>query len=184
MFARNNLLMKFHSITTADDPHLPFVKKLYHTAFPEAERRDWQSLLDMLDTQNEMWMQVIEEDGLAIGFWVFWILGDFYFLEHFSVDPDLRGKRYGERVMQELIQYDQVILEVEPPSTENALRRIGFYERLGFSLLSFTYLQPSYRDPEAAYPMLLMTNAVIKEDELQNMVIQIKEKVYGYTTGK
>jgi ribosomal protein S18 acetylase RimI-like enzyme len=171
--------MNFLTITATDDPYLPFIKELYYAAFPEAERRDWQSLLNLLGTQSEMWMQVIEEDGLAIGFWVFWVLGDFYFLEHFAVDPVLRGKRYGERIMQELMQHSQVILEVEPASTENALRRIAFYERLGFTLLSFPYFQPCYRDPEASYPMLLMINSVIKEEELQSKVIEIKEKVYG-----
>jgi hypothetical protein len=46
-----------------------------------------------------------------------------------------------------------VFLEVEPPSTEIARRRINFYERIGFHLNKFDYLQPALQGGQK--PLLL-----------------------------
>lgn len=172
--------MKFLTITAIDDPYLSFVKKLYHAAFPKEERRDWQQLIDMVDTAGEMWLQVIEEDGIAIGFITFWMLEQWCFLEHFAIEPSLRGKRYGERIMKELMKHDSVLLEVEPPYTENAIRRIGFYERLGFSILPFPYRQPSYHHPEESFSMCLMSNSSENTaDKFSEIISLVRSRVYS-----
>lgn len=172
--------MKFLPVSATNDPYLPFIKELYHASFPKEERRDWQQLLDMMDTCGEMQLQVIEEEAMAIGFIIFWVFGDWLFLEHFAVDPDLRGKSYGERIMKALMRDVKLILEVEPPSTDNAVRRIVFYERLGFSRLPFTYNQPSYSNPEESFPMVLMSNSSAqREDQFSEIISQIRIKVYA-----
>jgi hypothetical protein len=51
-----------------------------------------------------------------------------------------------------------VVLEVELPNTEVAIKRIQFYERLGFSLLSNDYFQPPYEKKALPIPLLLMSN--------------------------
>jgi len=172
--------MKFLTITEKNDPYLLFVKELYLTAFPKEERRDWQQLLDMIDTSGEMWLQVIEEDDVTIGFIIFWILEDWCFIEHLAVDAGLRGKRYGERIIKELMKYKKLLLEVEPPVIDDAIRRIGFYERFGFNTLPFPYLQPSYTTPGESFPMVLMTNTTEREkDQFSEIINLIMTKVYA-----
>ena len=56
--------------------------------------------------------------------------------EHFAVDPDERGGGYGGKALRLLCEELQtpVVLEVELPFDEMSRRRIGFYQRSGFTL--------------------------------------------------
>lgn len=47
--------------------------------------------------------------------------------------PALRGQRYGSRALSMLPNDRPVILEIDPPVDEIAIRRKGFYERCGFT---------------------------------------------------
>jgi len=175
------IMIKYLLVTAIDDPYISFVKGLYESAFPEKERRDWEKLLDMIENTPDMSLQLIEADTQVIGFLVLWSLEDWSFLEYFAIDPEHRGKNYGAQVMQHLmdLNHTKLILEVEPPKTDDAARRIHFYERSGLHCLPFNYLQPFYSNPEQSYPMLLMSNAVKKEEAYFTEVISlIKRHVY------
>lgn len=171
--------MEYLYITDATDPYLPFIHDLYHSAFPVAERRIWKDLLAMLDASGNMHMLLVLDGDREIGFVVFWIFENGCFIEHLAVDPQNRGKRYGERIMQELMPMGALLLEVELPGSPDALRRIGFYERLGFQILPFDYRQPSYHEKGISYPMLLMSNSGIQEEApYAELLQQIRERVY------
>jgi GNAT superfamily N-acetyltransferase len=172
--------MRFLTITAANDPNLPFVKDLYMNSFPQEERREWPQLTNKITTSEEMTLQVMEEDGRLLGFWIFWVLDDWCFLEHFAIDPVWRSKQYGRRMMQELMRHNQVLLEVEPPHTHDAIRRIEFYENLGLRQLPINYLQPSYINPDTSYPMILMTNATATEGHEYSSIIRlVQSRVYN-----
>jgi hypothetical protein len=49
------------------------------------------------------------------------------------------------------------VLEVEPPVDEWTRRRIGFYERLGFHLNHFDYVQPPLREGRADLRLQIMS---------------------------
>lgn len=174
--------MQFHRITTASDPSLTFIKKLYEDAFPPHERRDWDSLLKLIPEQQEMHLDLVQTDDGHIGFIIWWeIASGTYFVEHFAIDAELRGKNYGASVLsyyKELL-HGRILLEVEPPEDEYSIRRIGFYERLGFQVQDFNYRQPSYIDPLVSYPMLLMGTITFEESELIVLAEVIKEKIYA-----
>lgn len=170
--------MKYLSVTAIGDPCLPFVKDLYFNAFPENERRDWNELLAMIGSVREMQLQLIELEGEVIGFMVIWILDDWLFVEHFAISPEHRGKKYGEEVMGDLID-NKLILEVEPPVSDDARRRIRFYEKNGLRCLPVEYLQPSYRKDGADYPMILMSNVSGDTAGSFNEIVSlIKKNVY------
>ena len=174
-------MIRYLSVTAVDDPYISYVQELYMATFPEKERRDWSQLLDMIENTPEMWLQLIEADEQVIGFLVLWALEEWLFVEYFAIDPEHRGKNYGAQVMQDLtgLSHTKLILEVEPPQTDDAVRRIHFYKRNGLTCLPFDYLQPSYSNPEQSYPMLLMSNAVEKEEVYFTEVISfIKRCVY------
>ena len=46
---------------------------------------------------------------------------------------------------------------MEPPETEPAVRRIGFYRRCGFFLNEYPYLQPPLAPGRSTLPLLVMT---------------------------
>ena len=77
-----------------------------------------------------------------------------------------------------------IVLEVEPPTTETARRRIAFYERNGFSLCERAYVQPPYRPWEETegLTLLLMTTAPdFLEEHFDEVRATIYAEVYGVT---
>ncbi|MMZ64037.1 hypothetical protein D1872_263320 [compost metagenome] len=62
-----------------------------------------------------------------------------------------------QQFIQEREAEGPIILEVEPPEEEMARRRIGFYERLGFCLNAFDYVQPPLRQNAEELKLLIMS---------------------------
>ena len=62
---------------------------------------------------------------------LYWETPDFRYIEHFCILPALRGQRYGSRALSMLPNDRPVILEIDPPVDEIAIRRKAFYERCG-----------------------------------------------------
>lgn len=172
--------MQFHRITTINDPALTFIKKIYEDAFPAHERREWSRLLELIPLQDEMHLDLLHTDDGHIGLLIWWQIETAYYIEHFAIDAALRGKSYGAAVLnyyKDLLP-GKIILEVEPPETTDAVRRISFYERLGYRVLDVDYRQPSYTDPDGSFSMLLMSNVPFQDGEGQILAEQIKNKVY------
>ncbi|MNP71582.1 hypothetical protein D3C76_1679860 [compost metagenome] len=76
-----------------------------------------------------------------------------------------------------------VLLEVEPPLGEMEQRRIGFYERLGFHLNPYAYVQPPLREENADLPLQIMTYPNPVDVEEFNLYREILyTEVYKVTT--
>jgi ribosomal protein S18 acetylase RimI-like enzyme len=156
------------------------IKNLYLTAFPPSERREFAELKKQIynDGCN---VNLIFVDEKVAGFIIFWNFDEFVFLEHFAIEPGLRGLGTGERTLAKIkaLYQKTVILETEPPADEMTRRRIGFYERNGFHLLDRHYLQPSYDGIKPEVEMKLMCNSAnISSEKLEKHVQYIREKVY------
>lgn len=174
--------MQYLPVSTTNSPHLPFIKKLYHDAFPQKERREWKQLLSMIGIAGEMKVQVVTDQDKAIGLIIFWVFDDWCFIEHLAVDPDHRGMKYGEQIMSSFTGKMKILLEVEPPVSDDAIRRIRFYERLGLCVLPMEYMQPSYRETGVFYGMELMSNHPENDrKEFDALLLKIRQKVYGFT---
>ncbi|MET3113717.1 ribosomal protein S18 acetylase RimI-like enzyme [Pedobacter sp. CG_S7] len=154
-----------------------FIKDLYESTFPIQERREWTSLLSLLN-HPAMQLDLICEEELPIGFIIWWKINDWLFIEHFAISPHIRGGGYGSTVMCYYMEKanGKIFLEVEPPFTIDAERRIAFYEKLGLSLLDVSYQQPSYVEKDVYYPMLLMGTTGKKD--FTALVAALKEQVY------
>ena len=79
-------------------------------------------------------------------------------VEHLATSPTVRNQGYGRRILDALAREvpGVIVLEVEPPTDETSIRRIGFYRRCGYSLCELPYLQPPYRKGDSPFPLLLM----------------------------
>ena len=156
---------------------------LLEESFPPDEYRPYGAQKALLDhPQYHVYMLPDEEaDGLKALVTV-WRIEDFAFIEHLAVSPTCRNQGIGAALLHELgkLLSCRLVLEVELPETEMAKRRIGFYQRNGFSLNEYPYLQPSYGEGRSAVPLLLMTTGgAIDEKEFETIKAALYKTVYG-----
>ena len=152
-------MIEIKQVKTQDEVNYTFVEKLMHTAFPQEERRDTVQQREYSDNNPRFCNNIILENGNSIGMISYWTMGDFYYIEHFAIDPSLRNGGYGKRVLEMIKKQlkGPIVLEVEEPNDEMSTRRIHFYKRLEFTLHKKPYIQPPYRKGDSGLPMLLMT---------------------------
>ena len=115
--------------------------------FPEDERRSYEAQKNLFEEQNYRLAAEKDECGKIIAFISFWEFESFIYIEHIAVSEEYKGKGYGSVILKKFTQEAAlpVIAEIElPQSTQTATRRWHFYEKLGFNLNPFYYLQPPY----------------------------------------
>jgi len=153
---------------------------LYELSFPIEERRNLSAQQELLNA-GTLQLQIIKSDDVFAGFIFCWLLTDFIFIEHFAIDTSQRGGGIGRKVITLLqAQYPRIVLEVEPPHSIDAGRRIRFYESLGFQSYPYMYRQPSYLAGGAPLEMLLMqTGMSAGEDTFSGISNEIYREVYG-----
>ncbi len=171
-----------HLIPVSHHNHevLDMIRPLYEESFPMHERRVWDSLVPLL-SGTPMRLLYIREENTFIGFVIVWAIGDWQYIEHFAIVAHQRGRQYGSQLLEHLAHDNngQLVLEVEPPHDEVASRRIAFYERAGFSIAPFPYLQPPYRAGEAPVPLQVMSRPAITEQSVfHDLAAAIKIQVY------
>lgn len=166
-------------ITSHTSGHVPFIRHLYDTAFPEEERRPFDELPIGDDNTHLQLLLFCDNAETPVGFASVWQFGDFCFIEHLAIDAPQRGKGYGALIVQQLLSPDYpCLLEVEPPHDEQSEKRIRFYNRLGFSANPLPYLQPPYHKGLLPIPMVLMSNPAISLPEADTFVSQLQKEVY------
>lgn len=180
-------MLTFTRINTRH-PQYPFIEGLLHQSFPIAERRDDAEQRNNADHNPLFYCFLIEDNDEAnenhpIGFITLWKLNGFYYAEHLATSPEVRNKGYGKRIMDELKKQFAdlpIILEVERPEDEMSKRRIGFYQRCGFSLCTQDYIQPAYRKGGEELPLYLM---YIGKEEIDTCFSQIRDEIHYHVYG-
>lgn len=171
-------------LTITDTLFLKKVKKIYENSFPLNERRAFEEVMDLL-TDKRFYLFAVTFENEVVGMLSKWNFKTFIYIEHFAISAAFRGNGLGSFVLQKLIQEDsrQIVLEVELPEDEISLKRIKFYERIGFSICHESYIQPPYdKDKDkAALPMLIMARQDIHSiHEFRNIRKTLHQEVYGY----
>lgn len=92
-------MIQLRRITQVNDPDLSRLMDLYILSFPEEERRDEKQLFRMIETVPEMSFNAVEENGELCGLSVFWDLGEFYYMEHLAVFPEMRNRKIGQQIL-------------------------------------------------------------------------------------
>lgn len=160
-----------------------FAKQLYEGAFPSDERRDFALLKTLTTERNFTFFILKDETQSNIGILSLWHFETFDYIEHFAISPALRGGGFGASVLEKLTREtsNPIVLEVELPTTDLARRRIAFYERCGFRLLPFDYVQPPYDLTKSSLPMHVMasSDAFSNEETFRSMVRHLHSAVYG-----
>ena len=71
-----------------------------------------------------------------------------------------RGLGLGSKMLKETAKLFEkpLCLEVEPPTTDIARRRIRFYERNGMCFNDYEYVQPPLSEGQNSLPLKIMTS--------------------------
>ncbi|KNZ43201.1 hypothetical protein AKG39_03175 [Acetobacterium bakii] len=165
-----------------DEKDYDRIHDLMKASFQEEEIRTYESGLKQLEYTNYRILTVRNKDADIIGFIADWELESFIFLEHFAVDTKYRGAGIGSAMLATYLNQatNTVILEVEDYDTEIEKRRIGFYQRMGFHLSEFGYLQPILRgDTCKEIPLRIMSfSDKLTEQDFNTFKNEVFSKIY------
>ncbi len=153
-------------------------KEIYLDAFPPAEQRPWEKIASRCD--GRLTLTGIYMADRLVGIITTWRFDGFVYVEHFVIDPTLRGRGIGSAAMRRL-QTEcaplPVLLEAEPEHlSEQARHRISFYKALGFEVIDRSYVQPPYDTYlPPVHLWLLSTDSTLSP---QNASLLLHRKVY------
>lgn len=151
-------------------------------SFPIDEYRPFNQQKILLDNPKyKIYVLPDNEDDKVKAFISIWRLGEFAFIEHFAVNPIYRNQGLGSLILTEIKgMFDcKMCLEVEPPETEFAKRRIEFYRRNGFYLNEYPYMQPSIAKGRKPIPLLIMTtDGPVSKERFEEISETIHKDVY------
>jgi ribosomal protein S18 acetylase RimI-like enzyme len=180
-------MLNFHRITNVSCPLFLNLYNLYTLAFPLAERRSWAGLEFELSYEKRFCAHALVQDDKFVGLFNYWTFERFYYIEHIAVAPTVRGHKIGTEAMEVFKSQTKlpIIFEVEMPTNPTSIRRINFYEKLGFSVLSHNYAQPPYEGDGFLIPMQLMSNDTHFADTHFEMIKEtLYKKVYHFELEK
>ena len=170
------------------------VYRIMEQSFPADERRKKEGQQKLLDEEKYELLGVRNE-GVLLAFWrhranikrlaflAVWEFAEFVFIEHFAVSEKARNSGIGGKMLEELARQKagKVVLEVELPEDSLKKRRIGFYERHGFTFNEYPYIQPPMGEDRHEIPLRIMSAPEpLSEDEFQSVRTELYESVYHY----
>lgn len=175
-------MIRFQSITTSDVHHYQFMEDLLIAAFPPEEYRELKDLREYTNRTGNFYNNIIFDNDIPVGFITYWDFNNFYYVEHFAINPNLRNGGYGKKTLDFLCKAlkGPIVLEVEIPLEEMAQRRIKFYQRQGFVLWEKEYKQPPYKPGDGFLPMYLMVHGNLQcEKDFETVKNRIYKEVYN-----
>lgn len=150
-------------------------------SFPSCEHRTYDEQRAFFDNSKYTVYAAWESEELK-AFIAVWDFDDFRYIEHFAVNPKMRNGGVGGSVLKEVAEMSDkmLCLEAELPETDIAKRRICFYERNGFFLNEYSYIQPAITKGERPVPLVVMTSErTIDKDEFEKIRDVLYKEVYG-----
>lgn len=171
-------MIKIQPIRTSDVQHYKFMEELLISAFPPEEYRKLEDLREYTDHKGFFSNNIIFEEDTPIGFITYWEFKDFYYVEHFAINPALRNGGHGKKTLECLCNHlvdGPIVLEVEEPVEEIAKRRIAFYQRQGFVLWKQKYQQPPYKLGDPFLPMHLMVYGAL---DCNKDFVKVRNTIY------
>ena len=174
--------MKFEKIQQSQ--YKDFAEEVYIQSFPRDERRDFSLIYELIGKEKFSFFIITDEqeNNKPVGIISLWGFSYFAYIEHFAVKKNLRNKGYGSKILDMIKENTPkpIIIEVELSNSLDAIRRINFYKRKGFTLVNEKYIQPSYSPERNAIPMQLMitTNDSLQQFSIKEIISELHHNVY------
>ena len=136
------------SLETLTEHDFDSVWEIMEDSFPRDERRSREEQRKILGVS---WYHLYgyRSHGELMAFLAVWEFDTFTFVEHFAVKKSCRNGGLGAVLLTQLT--------VELPNGELEARRIAFYERNGFVMNPFEYMQPAMGEDRHAIPLRIMS---------------------------
>lgn len=172
--------MNFVRVTSPDDPMFVPAMGLYQISFPVHEQREAVSQKEILH-HEDYHFDLIYAEGVFAGVLLYWETTRFLYVEHFCIDPDLRGQRCGQRALELLGRKGKtVILEIDPPGDEISVRRKAFYERCGYHANPYSHIHPPYHKGKQGHELVIMSYPrPLAQGEYEEFKAYLKAVVMG-----
>ena len=153
--------MKFIRLLSEKDERYDSAMELYRVSFPLHEQREERSQKEILENESYHF-DLIYDNDLFTGIILYWETERFIYVEHFCVNPKLRGRQYGQKSLefltsQALREGKTVILEIDPPLDDISIRRKGFYERSQFKANPYPHVHPPYHNGNSGHELVVMS---------------------------
>ena len=118
------------------------IERIYLNSFPEDERIPFADIVARKAPNSKLLAFCKDEE--LLGFSYVSCLNNFAYIIYLAMDEKQRNKGYGTQAVKticDLYKDKTKVLCIEKPVTQNDLRsrRIGFYQRNGFSLADFQF---------------------------------------------
>jgi GNAT superfamily N-acetyltransferase len=164
--------MELVRLRSAWDPFFGQAFALYKDSFPKYEQRSLKQQVFLMENQLYHF-NVILEEGACVGILLYWQCARHAYIEHFAVQPSMRGKAIGSSVLKSFCRmHSLVFLEIDPPIDETAARRKCFYERSGFKANYYDDIYLHSQKQFSPYQLIVMSSPGQMEkaeyQELQN----------------
>lgn len=156
------------------------VYKKMESAFPYEERRDSVDQKNCFQNKFFNFFE-ITDNGTPVGLISPWEFENFVFIEHLAVDDDKRSGGYGSKTLETVKEkYNKtIILEIEPPEDEQKIRRWHFYEKFGFKMNDYDYVQPSFHGTDETVPLKILSYPnVLSQAQFNEFFKLTRKEVY------
>ena len=172
--------MRFQRVTSREDPGFERAMALYAVSFPLHEQRLPDSQCRILGLEAYHLEQIMEGDRF-LGALFFWETDTFIYVEHFCMEPDLRGQGLGQKALALLGERGKtVILEIDPPVDEISQRRKGFYLRCGFRENPCRHVHPAYRPAYQGHELVVMScPGKLEQGDYDDFFAYLRDTVMG-----
>lgn len=174
--------MHFSQITSPTHPYWDTAWNIYQDSFPIFEQRTLKNQIEAMS--DDMFnCRVYIKDNTVIGILFFWQYDTYRYIEHFAINPKLRGQNYGSEILSEFCKSKcTTFLEIDLPIDEVSINRLHFYERLGFKLNSFDHVHPPYRKEYEGHKLKILSfKGTIDKIELDTFNLFLEERVMKYS---
>lgn len=154
---------------------------LYEASFPPNERRLRADHLRALQDADFFPLAAVE-NGMLLADVFLWETDEFVYLEHFAVQPELRGHGCGSGLLRQLLRADKpLILEIEPPVDTITCRRRQFYERSGLQTQPFDHVQLPFQGGGPIVPLVIMADRALTAPQCRAFQKYLLDRVVRYT---
>lgn len=170
--------MEFVRLRSGREPVYQKAMELYKTSFPCHEQREAASQLAIFHCEDYHF-DLLYDAGNFVGMILYWETPRFLYVEHFCVEPQMRGRNYGRQALELLKEKGKpVILEIDPPVEEMAERRKKFYERAGFTANAYQHIHPPYRQGNEGHLLTVMSYpGALQQEEYDAFRLYLNERV-------
>lgn len=168
--------MEFLKIKWEDSERWNKVWDLYEESFPIAERRKLED--HKRASKNPLFHPTsVWENGVLLGLVFYWEWDNYRYIEYLAVASKMRKHGYGFQIIKHVRNEKYTtILEIDPLANELSVRRLQFYERVGFTLTPYRFVHLPYRLESDPQELLILSYPKMITKEQHNYFLNFIDK--------